>query len=113
MSKALKASKDEQKVSKDDVIKKVSDKTEITEKYIDVEHKTTKYMSIYEYSSLISARSLQLLKQPPILDTQNLSMMDVAEKEIRARVTKLVVRRTLPNGDVDNWLASEMEFPDL
>ena len=87
---------------------------EVSEFMPDTSHKTTKYMSIYEYSALINARALQLFKDKPKIDTKGeTDLLRIAEQEIKSRRTNLVVRRKLPNGQIDTWLASDMEFPDL
>lgn len=84
--------------------------------------KTCPYMSQPELSSLILARTLQLLSPggyPLIKLTENDSYnpSDIATREIYARLPPLVIRRTLSDGSTEDWLLTDkdnvLEFPRM
>jgi DNA-directed RNA polymerase subunit K/omega len=56
----------------------------------------------FELTRVLSARALQLsLGAPPVVKgTRDLSMLEVAEKEISEKVLPLSVLRNYPNGKV-------------
>ena len=77
-------------------------------------HSTTPYMTIYEYSSFITARALQLSSGVmPLVPVTSCDPVVVATEEIQAQLPSLVVRRHLPNGSTDSWHLKDMILPRM
>lgn len=78
-------------------------------------------MSVYEYSSFIIARSLQLKSinpetNKPLVDIQKVGSYDplvIATYEINNRLPNLVLRRHLINGEIEDWHLKELSFPRI
>ena len=83
--------------------------------------KTNPYLSVYEYTALIHARTLQLSSPEgvPMMDlailpeSQRYDPLIIATYEVRQYLPRFVVRRKLPNGDVEDWFLTdkELRFP--
>jgi DNA-directed RNA polymerase subunit K/omega len=78
--------------------------------------KTTPYMSVYEYSSLIMARVLQLgspgaMPLIPLKDLEDYDPLVIATKEVNARLPPLVIRRKLADGSIEDWLLTDTKEP--
>ena len=103
-----------------------SDETEfiITEEYIQPQvRKTNSYMSTFEYTALIVARILQLTSPggAPLISMSelgnDLDPLSIATREIRMRLPSLVIRRTLNDGSIEDWLLNDktnvLAFPRI
>lgn len=82
--------------------------------------KTKPYMSIYEYSALISARAAQLTSRfesakplIPITKPEEHDPMYIATQEVKKKLVRLVVRRHLPDGTTEDFTLQELEFPRI
>jgi len=76
--------------------------------------KTTPYMTIYEYSSLITARALQLSSgEIPNVPVTTYDSLTLAKEEIDQKLPTLVVRRHFPDGSSEDWHLKEMILPIL
>lgn len=93
-------------VNREDVIKNA-----------DVKRVSDPYFSKYEYVTLLSCRAQQIAEGAPILvpladfNTNDPRFIwKVAEREILERKLPIIIRRTLPNGEVEFWSTAELEL---
>jgi DNA-directed RNA polymerase subunit K/omega len=80
--------------------------------------KTTPYLSHYEYAALIHARAMQFLlpgRSPTSEGSDATDALVIAEREVRAYVPNLVVRRKLLDGTVEDWYLTDrtLVFPRI
>lgn len=80
-----------------------------------VVRKTTKYMTKFEFTSMVALRTVQLDMGAPcnIPRTPSMKNMDIAEIEVRARIAPLAVVRTWTDGTEEVWKLNELEIIDL
>jgi len=78
-----------------------------------VTHATTPYMTHYEYARVLGVRALQLFANHlPQVDIEGCyEPIKIAMKELKAGKVKLVIRRTLPDGTIDDWNVRDMVIP--
>ena len=87
------------------------------EEYVHSDQKqTTPYMSNYEYAALINARSIQLFTSgaTPLIDLvtpEDYDVLNIATKEIKMGLPKLVVRRRLIDGSSEDYHLKDMILP--
>lgn len=76
-------------------------------------HLTTPYMAHYEYARVLGVRALQLFaNHSPQVDIEGCyDPIKIAMKELKAGKVKLVIRRTLPDGRLDDWNVRDMVIP--
>lgn len=74
------------------------------------EHLTTPYMTHLEYARVVGVRALQLStnKSPQIPLDGDYDPIRIARRELEAGVVNLVIRRTLPDGRIDDWHVKDM-----
>ncbi|KAL6122378.1 hypothetical protein NUSPORA_00619 [Nucleospora cyclopteri] len=72
-------------------------------------------MTIYEKAKILGVRAAQLSDDaPPFVDIENLTdCLEIAKKELMERKLPFIVRRTLPDGNYEDWAISELLIPDL
>lgn len=73
-------------------------------------HKSDPVLTRYEYASLIAKR-VEMLAQNRLLEScmGEVDLFEVAQKEIEDRKDiGIILKRTLPNGDVELWDIREM-----
>jgi len=72
---------------------------------------TKPFMTKYERVRLLGVRTQQLISgaKPMIKNTQNLTPKQIAELEIENNVLPLIIKRPLPNGQVEYWKTSELK----
>ena len=81
--------------------------------------KTSPYMSVYEYCSLISARAVQIgvssENEPrvPLLTPEDYDPLVIATREVHANLATLIIRRRLPDGSTEDWMPKDMIFPRI
>lgn len=76
--------------------------------------KTKPYMSKFEFTKLLGIRSQQLSSGMPstvqnisnFIHTKNIALQEIKEKKI-----PLIIRRTLPDGQTEDWKADELILP--
>lgn len=87
-----------------------------------IKRKTPPYMSQFELCGLIRARLIQLsspngMPLLPKSEIEGLDALQIAKKEVYARLPPLVIRRTLSDGSTEDWLLTDrknaMEFPRI
>ncbi len=100
---------------------KVVDKFDIIpeEDYVHQEtpHKTSDYMTLFEFTAIVTAYASQLLTPgyTPGIDPAkyNYNVIEMAKAALRERKVRLVVRRELPSGETEDYFAWEMKLPPL
>ena len=72
--------------------------------------KTSPYMTKYERARIIGTRALQISMNAPVMvDTEGLiDPMEIAEKELNAKLVPFIIRRYLPDGSFEDWKVSEL-----
>ena len=105
-------------ISKDN--KSPNDENFISDLKSENNHKTTEYMSIYEYAMIIEARALQLdMNDTPKIniydnDSKTYDSLSIAREELNKRLlSDLIIRRYLSDGSYDDHMVNEMVFPKL
>jgi len=83
----------------------------------DVPRVSLPYFTKYEYTTLLAVRQQQLAEgAAPLVPLAEFNREDpqflklVAEREILERKLPYMFQRTLPNGAVEYWAASELEL---
>ena len=72
--------------------------------------KTSPYMTKYERARIIGTRALQISMNAPVMvDTEGLiDPMEIAEKELVAKLVPFIIRRYLPDGSYEDWKVAEL-----
>lgn len=76
---------------------------------------TTSIMTRFEKARILGTRALQISMGAPVMvelegETDSLQ---IAIKELKAKVVPLDIRRYLPDGSYETWKVSEFEIPEL
>jgi len=73
---------------------------------------TSPFMTKYEYTALIAARSLMIYygEEPEVDITGCFDPAEIAKKELHERVIPLQIRRRLNDGTTENWRVEEMHI---
>lgn len=71
--------------------------------------KTFPFLTKYEKARILGVRTQQISTGAPIMiDSTGLSSaLQVAEEELRQRKIPFIIRRTLPNGKIEDWKIEE------
>jgi DNA-directed RNA polymerase I, II, and III subunit RPABC2 len=71
--------------------------------------KTFPFLTKYEKARILGVRAQQISTGAPIMiDSTGLSSaLQVAEEELRQRKIPFIIRRTLPNGKIEDWKIEE------
>jgi DNA-directed RNA polymerase I, II, and III subunit RPABC2 len=79
------------------------------------ERVTLPILTRYERGRVLGSRAIQISHgAPPLVDTGGeLDPVRIAELELRARKSPLIIRRPLPNGTYEDWSIHELKFLDL
>jgi len=73
--------------------------------------KTSKYMTLYEYTAIIGKRATQIEDNCPILINDynsDSSVINIAKEEIKKGVIPYIIRRPLPNGTYEDVRISNL-----
>jgi DNA-directed RNA polymerase subunit K/omega len=76
-------------------------------------HKTSPYMTKYEYTRLIAQRAIQLSKgvdYPRIDATGMYDPKEIAIRELHERVLPYIILRKLPDGTEESWDPKDMHI---
>lgn len=75
------------------------------------EKKTSPYLTKYEKARIIGLRTQQLSTGAiPMIDIELYnSALEVAEEELKQRKLPFIIRRVLPNGDIEDWKMEEFK----
>jgi len=76
------------------------------------ERKTKPFLFDFERVRILGerARQLSLGAKPMIKDLEHMNPKDVARLELKNKVIPLIILRELPNGDIEKWKVSELNF---
>jgi DNA-directed RNA polymerase I, II, and III subunit RPABC2 len=80
-------------------------------KNVAAEKKTSPYMSIYEYTALISARASVISNSGGTPMIEGFDPIIIARQEVDKGLVTLMIRRSLPDGTYEDWRPSEMIPP--
>jgi len=71
--------------------------------------KTFPFLTKYEKARILGVRAQQISTGAPIMidSTGFTSALEVAEEELRQRKIPFIIRRTLPNGQIEDWKIEE------
>ncbi len=72
--------------------------------------RTSPYLTKYERARIIGTRALQISMNAPVMvDTEGMiDPMEIAEKELNAKLVPFIIRRYLPDGSYEDWKVSEL-----
>ena len=75
--------------------------------------KTSKLMTKFEYSYLISQRAMAIEHGSPLMiqNTEFIHSLDIAREETHKGVNPIIIQRELPNGLIEEWKCSELIVP--
>lgn len=75
------------------------------------EKKTLPFLTKYEKARIIGLRTQQLSSGAiPMIDTDMYnSALEVAEEELKQRKIPFIIRRVLPNGEIEDWKIEEFK----
>ncbi len=75
---------------------------------------TTEFMTKYEYTRLVTKRAEELRKgSPPMLDVGDcIDVIEIARREISARIIPFCIIRKLPTGQKEIWKIKDMHIRD-
>ncbi len=76
---------------------------------------TPPVMTKYEMVRIIGVRAKQLSLGAKVLlkNPGDLSSLDLAKLELKHNMCPFIIKRPLPNGQIEYWKISELEKPDL
>ena len=76
--------------------------------------RTSDWMTKYEYSRLLAARTVQLSRGAlSTIDATGMTdASEIAKQELHARVIPLIIRRVLPGGVIEVWNPRHMNIRD-
>lgn len=77
------------------------------------ERVTKPVMTIYEKAKILGARAVQISRNAPIfvnLNSDDTDPLTIAEKELRENKLPFIIRRYMPDGKYEEWLASELKI---
>ena len=77
----------------------------------DIVRKSRPILSKYEATSIVGMRAQQIAKgSTPFLDTDDSDPIDIATKELRAKLIPVIVRRIMPDNTSEYWRLSELTY---
>jgi DNA-directed RNA polymerase subunit K/omega len=74
---------------------------------------TVNRMTKYEYSYIVAKRAEMIEHGSPLMipDTKEIKAIKIAMEETDAGFNPIIIRRTLPNGNIEEWKNSELLPP--
>lgn len=74
--------------------------------------RTIPFLTKYEKARIVGKRAMQISKgAPPLVEVGNLeNPVDIALKELSERKIPYIIRRTLPNGMIEDWRVDELRI---
>ena len=71
---------------------------------------TVNRMTKFEYSYIVAKRAEMIENGSPLMypDTQKIKAIDIAMEETFLRINPIIIKRTLPNGNIEEWKNSEL-----
>lgn len=80
------------------------------------EQVTSKFMSKFELSRIIGTRAVQISMDSPIkvkLEDGEIDPIEIAVKELKAKVIPIIIRRYFPEGTYEDIDANTLDFDNL
>lgn len=107
--KSLKPDEESEEEEEEDEIKKeeLKKKSKVVEPSKRV---TNRIMTKYEYSYIVAKRAEMIEHGSPLMfpDTKFIKAIDIAMEETKFGVNPIIIRRTLPNGNIEEWRNDEL-----
>lgn len=77
-----------------------------------VQRRTIPFLTRFEKARIIGKRAMQISKgAPPLVEVGNLeNPVDIALKELKERKIPYIIRRSLPNGIIEDWRVDELRI---
>ena len=104
---------DEYDDTQDDIIEEVDEIKNTLETIVPPEDRITKSsMTSYERVRILGTRAKQLAggAKPLIAGVENMNSFEVAKLELMHKVMPIIIRRELPNGNIEEWKISELSI---
>lgn len=77
----------------------------------DIVRKSRPILSKYEATSIVGMRAQQIAKgSTPFIDTDDSDPIDIATKELKAKLIPVIVRRIMPDNTSEYWRLSELTY---
>ena len=77
----------------------------------DIIRKSRPILSKYEATSIVGMRAQQIAKgSTPFIDTDDSDPIDIATKELRAKLIPVIVRRIMPDNTSEYWRLTELTY---
>lgn len=77
----------------------------------DIVRRSRPILSKYEATSIVAMRAQQIAKgSTPFIDTDDTDPIDIATKELRAKLIPVIVRRIMPDNISEYWRLSELTY---
>lgn len=75
--------------------------------------KTNPIMTKFEYSYLVSQRAMAIENGSPLmnLETKHIHSIEIAKEETMMGLNPIIIQRTLPSGDIEEWKCKELRLP--
>ena len=72
---------------------------------------TNRIMTKFEYSYIVAKRAEMIEHGSPLMfpDTKEIRAIKIAEEETANGLNPIIIRRTLPNGNIEEWKNSELD----
>lgn len=68
-------------------------------------------LSKYEATTVVGMRAQQIMKgSSPFIDTDETDPIEIALKELRAKLIPVIIRRVMPDGKSEYWRLSELTY---
>lgn len=99
---------DEEEDESDKVANKIASKLVPSNK-----RKTSKIMTKFEYSYIISQRAMTIEHGSPLMypETTYIHSIDIAKEETDKGINPIIIQRVLPSGFIEEWKCSELLVP--
>ena len=80
-----------------------------------INKKTSNKMTIFEKAKIIGIRAEQLSENAPaFIDTAGMfDCIEIARKELEQKKLPFIIRRTLPDGEYEDWKINDLLVPDV
>jgi DNA-directed RNA polymerase I, II, and III subunit RPABC2 len=77
----------------------------------DTKRRSRPILSKYEATTIVGMRAQQIAKgSSPFIDTDEMDPIEIATKELRAKLIPVIVRRIMPDNESEYWRLSELTY---
>lgn len=101
------------KIEEMEQIDEIEDFRQTYSKMIDNKRRITiPFLTRFEKARIVGMRATQISKgAPPLVDVTNLeNPIDIALKELKEKKIPYIIRRSLPNGLIEDWRVDELRI---